>query len=100
MNFLIYFTCFAKLFISVLGVHPFTFNGSASRAEFTLVSSVNVSMDVSLRVRTRESSAVLIHIRQGYDRFFKMALDDGQINISFALNGDKEGISLGKIRLY
>lgn len=75
-------------------VHPFTFNGSASRAEFTLVSSVNVSMDVSLRVRTRESSAVLIHIRQGYDRFFKMALDDGQINISFALNGDKGGISL------
>lgn len=100
MNFLIYFTCFAKLFISVLGVQPFTFNGSASRAEFTLVSSVNVSMDVSLRVRTRESSAVLIHIRQGYDRFFKMALDDGQINISFALNGDKGGISLGRIRLY
>lgn len=74
-------------------VHPFTFNGSTTRAEFTFVSSVNVSLDASLRVRTRESSAVLIHIRHDYNKFFKMALDDGRINISFALNGDSGVIS-------
>ena len=91
--------CFTDSLVCVIGLHPFTFNGSVSRAEFTFVSSVNFSTDVSLRVRTRQASTVLIDIRSDSSRFFKMTLDNGRINVSFALGGESGVTSSGEIRV-
>ena len=92
--------CFSDSLVCVIGLHPFTFNGSVSSAEFTFVSNVNVSPDVSLRVRTRQASTLLIDIRSDSSRFFKMALYKGRINVSFALGGESWVILSGDIRVY
>lgn len=68
-----------------------------SSANFTFVSSVNASMNVSLRVRTRQSSTVLIEARSHSSRFFKMELTNGRVKISFALEGDSVFILSGWI---
>lgn len=68
-----------------------------SSANFTFVSSVNASMNVSLRVRTRQSSTVLIEARSHSSRFFKMELTNGRVKISFALEGDSAFILSGWI---
>ena len=65
-----------------------TLNGSISSAKFSFISNVNVSMDVSLRVRTRQSSTVLIEVGSDRSRFLKMELTNGRVKTSFALDGD------------
>ena len=54
-------------------------------------------MNVSLRVRTRQTATVLIEIRSHLSRFLKMELTDGRVQISFALEGDSELILSGRI---
>ena len=80
-----------------LGIQPVTLNGSVSSANFTLISNVSVSVDVSLRVRTRQSSAVLIEIRSDSSRFFKMELTNGRVQVTFALEGESGLIMSGRI---
>ena len=80
-----------------LGIQPVTLNGSVSRANFTLISNVSVSVNVSLRVRTRQSSAVLIEVRSDSSRFFKMELTNGRVQVTFALEGESGLIMSGRI---
>ena len=80
-----------------LGIQPVTLNGSVSSANFTLISNVSVSVDVSLRVRTRQSSAVLIEIRSDSSRFFKMELTNGRVRVTFALEGESGLIMSGRL---
>ena len=72
-------------------------NGSVSSAKFTLISNVSVSVDVSLRVRTRQSSTVLIEVRSDSSRFFKMELTDGRVQVTFALEGESGLIMSGRM---
>lgn len=83
--------------ICLIGIHPVTLNGSVSSAEFTFISNVNVSMDVSLRVKTRQSSTVLIEVYSNSSRLFKMELTNGRVKTSFALDGDSGLILSGRI---
>ena len=80
-----------------LGIQPVTLNGSVSRANFTLISNVSVSVNVSLRVRTRQSSAVLIEVRSDSSRFFKMELTNGRVRVTFALEGESGLIMSGRL---
>ena len=73
-------------------------NGSVSSVNFTLISNVScASADVSLRVRTRQSSAVLIEVRSNSSRFFKMELTDGRVQVTFALEGESGLIMSGRM---
>jgi len=81
------------------GVYPVTLNGSLSSAEFTFTSNVSVTMDVSLRVRTRQLSTVLIEVNADSNAFFKMDLNNGRVNIRYVLKG-KTGIVLSSKRIF
>lgn len=52
---------------------------------------------MSLRVRTRQSSTELIEVRSDSSRFLKMELTNGQVNITFALEGESGFILSGRI---
>lgn len=69
-------------------VHPMTFNGSLSSAEFTFAASVTVTLNITLRLRTRQRTTVLIEIRKASDAFLKMELINGQVNVHFYLHGE------------
>jgi len=84
-------------FIFFLGTQSVTFNGSVTSANFTFDSNVNVSLDMSLRLRTRKPSTVVIEVHADSSRFFKMELTNGQVKISFALEGESGFILSGRI---
>ena len=83
--------------ICLIGIHPVTLNGSISSAKFSFISNVNVSMDVSLRVRTRQLSTVLIEVGSEPSKFLKMELTNGRVKTSFSLDGYSGFVLSGRI---
>ena len=53
-------------------------------------------MDVSLSVRTRQLSVVLIEINGGSDAFFKMELRNGRVNVHYISQGETGRVLSGK----
>ena len=80
----------------LIGAYPVTLNGSSSSAVFNFTSNVSVSLDVSLRVRTRLLSSALIEIRQDFNAFFEMQLTSGQVNVRYLLERETGFILSGK----
>lgn len=82
--------------VYLIGVRPVTLNGSSSSAVFNFTSNVNVSFNVFLRVRTRQSSTSLIDINQDRDTFFKMEVSNGRVRTHYRLEGESGLILSGK----
>lgn len=87
---------FQFFLVYLIGVRPVTLNGSSSSAVFNFTSNVNVSFNVFLRVRTRQSSTSLIDINQDQNTFFKMEVSNGRVRTHYLLEGESGLILSGK----
>ena len=56
-------------------------------------------MDVSVSMRTRQLSTVLIEINGGPNDFFKMELSNGRVYVRYALQGETGIVFSGKTNL-
>ena len=79
-----------------IGVHPVTLNGSSSHAEFTFESNENVTLNATLRLRTRTQTTSLVEIYEGVDSFFKMELLDDRVQVHFYLHGETGTVYSGE----
>ena len=79
-----------------IGVRPVTLNGSSSSAVFIFTSNVNVSFNVSLRVRTRQPSTSLIDMNQDPNTFFKLEVANGRVRTHYLVEGQSGLILSGK----